>query len=175
MGLPPAPRGVPQIEVTFDIDSNGILNVTAKDLGTGKQQAITITASTKLSQSEIDRMVGDAKRFEEEDKRRREIVETKNQAENLIYSTERSLRDLSDKVTSDERTKITAIIERLREAIKSEDVRKMRAEMEELSRAFHDISMRAYQQAGAQYRRREAPKEERGPMDAEYKVVDEEE
>ena len=175
MGIPPAPRGVPQIEVTFDIDSNGILNVTAKDLGTGKQQAITITASTKLSQSEIDRMMEGAKRFEEEDKRRREIVETKNQAENLIYTTERSLRDLSDKVTSDERTRITAIIERLRETVKSEDVHKMRAEMEELTRAFHDISMRAYQQAGAQYQQREAPKEEKGPRDAEYKVMDEEE
>ncbi|RZN34056.1 MAG: molecular chaperone DnaK [Methanophagales archaeon ANME-1-THS] len=175
MGIPPAPRGVPQIEVTFDIDSNGILNVTAKDLGTGKQQAITITASTKLSQREIDRMMEDAKRFEEEDKRRREIVETKNQAESLIYTSERSLRDLSDKVTSDERTKIMAIVERLRETIKTEDVRKMRAEMEELTRAFHDISMRAYQQAGAQYQQREAPKEEKGPADAEYKVMDEEE
>jgi molecular chaperone DnaK len=175
MGIPPAPRGIPQIEVTFDIDSNGILNVTAKDLGTGKQQAITITASTKLSQREIDRMMEDAKRFEEEDKRRREIVETKNQAESLIYTTERSLRDLSDKVTSDERTKIMAIVERLRETIKTEDVRKMRAEMEELTRAFHDISMRAYQQAGAQYQQREAPKEEKGPKDAEYKVMDEEE
>lgn len=175
MGIPPAPRGVPKIEVTFDIDSNGILNVTAKDLGTKKQQAITITASTKLSQSEIDRMMEDAKRFEEEDKRRREIVETKNQAENLIYTTERSLRDLSDKVTSDERTRITAIIERLRETIKREDVHKMRAEMEELTRAFHDISMRAYQQAGARYQQREAPKKERGPIDVEYKVIDEEE
>ncbi len=173
MGIPPAPRGVPQIEVTFDIDSNGILNVTAKDLGTGKQQAITITASTKLSQSEIERMMEDAKRFEEEDKRRREIVETKNQAETLIYTTERSLRDLSDKVTSDERTRITAIIERLRGTVKSEDVHKMRAEMEELRRAFHDISTRAYQQAGAQYQQR--PKEEKGPRDAEYKVMDEEE
>jgi molecular chaperone DnaK len=176
-GIPPAPRGIPQIEVTFDIDSNGILNVTAKDLGTGKQQAITITASTKLSQSEIDRMMEDAKRFEEEDKRRREIVEAKNQAESLIYSTERSLTDLGDKVTSDERTKIMAIVERLRETIKTEDVSKMKAEMEELMRAFHDISMRAYQQAGAQYQQqagpREAPKE--GPVDAEYKVMDDEE
>jgi molecular chaperone DnaK len=178
MGIPPAPRGVPQIDVTFDIDSNGILNVTAKDLGTGKQQAITITASTKLSQSEIDRMMEDAKRFEEEDKKRREIIETKNQAESLIYTTERSLTDLADKVTSDERTKIMAIIERLRETVKTEDVTKMRAEMEELTRAFHDISMRAYQQAGAQYQQQAGgPKEEpkQGPVDAEYKVVDEEE
>ncbi len=177
MGIPSAPRGVPQIEVTFDIDSNGILNVAAKDLGTGKQQAITITASTKLSQSEIDRMMEDAKRFEEEDKRRREIVETKNQAESLIYTTERSLTDLGEKVTSDERTKIIAIIERLKETVKTEDVTKMKAEMEELTRAFHDISMRAYQQAGPQYQQQAGPQEEpkKGPVDAEYKVVDEEE
>ncbi len=179
MGIPPAPRGIPQIEVTFDIDSNGILNVAAKDLGTGKQQAITITASTKLSQSEIDRMMEDAKRFEEEDKRRREIVETKNHAESFIYTTERSLTDLGDKVTSDERTKIIAIIERLRETVKTEDVTKMKAELEELTRAFHDISMRAYQQAGPQAGAgpgagpQEEPKQ--GPVDAEYKVVDEEE
>jgi molecular chaperone DnaK len=177
MGLPPAPRGIPQIEVTFDIDSNGILNVAAKDLGTGKQQAITITASTKLSQSDIDKMMEDAKRFEEEDKRRREIVETKNQAESLVYTTERSLTDLGDKVTSDERTKIMAIIERLRETIKTEDVSKMKAEMEELTRAVHDISMRAYQQAGAQYQQQAGPQEEpkQGPVDAEYTVMDEEE
>jgi molecular chaperone DnaK len=177
MGIPPAPRGIPQIEVTFDIDSNGILNVAAKDLGTGKQQAITITASTKLSQSEIDKMMEDAKRFEEEDKRRREIVETKNQAESLIYTTERSLTDLADKVTSDERTKIMAIIERLRETIKTEDVSKMKAEMDELTRAVHDISMRAYQQAGAQYQQQAGPQGEpkHGPVDAEYTVMDEEE
>lgn len=177
MGIPPAPRGIPQVEVTFDIDANGILNVTAKDLGTGKQQAITITASTKLAQSEIDRMMAEAKRFEEEDKRRREIVEAKNQAESLVYTTERSLRDLGEKVTSEERTRITALIERLRETIKTDDVRRIRAEMEELTRAFHDISMRAYQQAGAQYEQRAEPREERreGPVDAEYKVVDEEE
>jgi len=178
MDIPPAPRGVPQIEVTFDIDSNGILNATAKDMGTGKQQAITITASTKLSQSEIDRMVDEATRFEDEDKRRREAVETKNQAENLIYTTERSLTDLGDKVTSDERTRINAITERLKETIKSEDVHKIRGEMEELTRAFHEISTRAYQQAGAQYQQREGPKAkegEKGPEDAEYKVMDEEE
>lgn len=178
MDIPPAPRGVPQIEVTFDIDSNGILNATAKDMGTGKQQAITITASTKLAQSEIDRMVDEATRFEDEDKKRREAVETKNQAENLIYTTERSLTDLGDKVTSDERTRINAITERLKETIKSEDVHRIRGEMEELTRAFHEISTRAYQQAGAQYQQREGPKAkegEKGPEDAEYKVMDEEE
>ena len=178
MDIPPAPRGVPQIEVTFDIDSNGILNVTAKDMGTGKQQAITITASTKLSQSEIDRMVDEAKRFEDEDKRRREAVETKNQAESLIYTTERSLTDLGDKVTSDERARINAITERLKEAIKSEDIHKIRAEMDELTRAFHEISTRAYQQAGTQYQQREGPKAkegEKGPEDAEYKVMDDDE
>ena len=179
MDIPPSPRGVPQIDVTFDIDANGILSVTAKDLGTGKQQAITITASTKLAQSEIDRMVNEAKRFEEEDKRRREAVETKNQAESLIYTTEKSLTDLGDKVSSDERTRINAIVERLKETIKSDDVHKVKAEMEELTRAFHEISTRAYQQAGgAQYQQQQAggPKEgETGTADAEYKVVDDEE
>ena len=178
MDIPPSPRGVPQIDVTFDIDANGILSVTAKDLGTGKQQAITITASTKLAQSEIDRMVNESKRFEEEDKRRRETVETKNQAESLIYTTEKSLADLGDKVTSDERTRIHAIVERLKETIKSDDVHKIKAEMEELTRAFHEISTRAYQQAGgAQYQQQAGgPKEgETGTADAEYKVVDEEE
>nr|CBH39806.1 chaperone protein dnaK [uncultured archaeon] len=178
MDIPPSPRGVPQIDVTFDIDANGILSVTAKDLGTGKQQAITITASTKLAQSEIDRMVNEAKRFEEEDKRRREAVETKNQAESLIYTTEKSLTDLGDKVSSDERTRINAIVERLKETIKSDDVHKVKAEMEELTRAFHEISTRAYQQAGgAQYQQQAGgPKEgETGTADAEYKVVDDEE
>ncbi|NAS88525.1 molecular chaperone DnaK [ANME-1 cluster archaeon AG-394-G21] len=178
MDIPPSPRGVPQIDVTFDIDANGILSVTAKDLGTGKQQAITITASTKLAQSEIDRMVNESKRFEEEDKRRREAVETKNQAESLIYTTEKSLTDLGDKVTSDERTRINAIVERLKETIKSDDVHKVKAEMEELTRAFHEISTRAYQQAGgAQYQQQAGgPKEgETGTADAEYKVVDDEE
>ncbi len=175
MDILPAPRGVPQIEVTFDIDSNGILSATAKDMGTGKQQAITITASTKLSQSEIDRMVNDATRFEEEDKRRRETIETKNQAESLVYTTEKALTDLGDKVTSDERVRINAITERLKETLKSEDVQKIRADMEELTRAFHEISTRAYQQAGAQYQQREGPKGEGEPgaADAEYKVVDE--
>ena len=181
MDIPPSPRGVPQIDVTFDIDANGILSVTAKDLGTGKQQAITITASTKLAQSEIDRMVNEATRFEEEDKRRREAVETKNQAESLIYTTEKSLTDLGDKVSSDERTRINAIVERLKETIKSDDVHKVKAEMEELTRAFHEISTRAYQQAGgagAQQQQQQAsgPKEgETGTADAEYKVVDDEE
>ena len=178
MGIPPAPRGVPQIEVTFDIDSNGIINVAAKDLGTGKNQTITITASTKLSQGEIDKMVEEAKKFEEEDKKRREIVETKNQAENLIYTTEKSLTDLGDKVNNNERTRINEIIERLKETIKNEDIHKIQAEMKELTQAFHEISIRTYQQAGQQDTQREKPKEEKkdeGSVDAEYKVMDEDE
>jgi len=178
MGIPPSPRGVPQIEVTFDIDSNGIINVAAKDLGTGKKQTITITASTKLSQSEIDKMVEEAKKFEEEDKKRREIVETKNQAENLIYTTEKSLTDLGDKVYNNERTRINEIIERLKETIKKEDIHKIQSEMKELTQAFHDISIRTYQQTGQQDKQSEKPKEEKkdeGAVDAEYKVMDEEE
>jgi len=178
MGIPPSPRGVPQIEVTFDIDSNGIINVAAKDLGTGKKQTITITASTKLSQSEIDKMVEEAKKFEEEDKKRRDIVEIKNQAENLIYTTEKSLTDLGDKVNDNERTQINEIIERLKETIKNEDINKIQAEMKELTQAFHEISIRTYQQTGQQDKQREKPKEEKkddGSVDAEYKVMDEEE
>jgi len=178
MGIPPSPRGIPQIEVTFDIDSNGIINVAAKDLGTGKKQTITITASTKLSQSEIDKMVEEAKKFEEDDKKRRDIVETKNQAENLIYTTEKSLTDLGDKVNNNERTRINEIIERLKESIKNEDIHKIQAEMKELTQAFHEISIRTYQQTGQQDKQREKPKEEKkdeGAVDAEYKVMDEEE
>jgi molecular chaperone DnaK len=178
MGIPPSPRGVPQIEVTFDIDSNGIINVAAKDLGTGKKQTITITASTKLSQGEIDKMVEEAKKFEEDDKKRRDIIETKNQAENLIYTTEKSLTDLGDKVNSNERTQINKIIERLKETIKDEDIHKIQAEMKELTQAFHEISIRTYQQTGQQEPQREKPKEEKkdeGSVDAEYKVMDEDE
>jgi molecular chaperone DnaK len=178
MGIPPAPRGVPQIEVTFDIDANGIINVAAKDLGTGKKQTITITASTKLSTSDIDKMIDEANKFEEEDKKRREIVEAKNQAENLIYSTEKSLVDLGDKVNSNERTRINEIIERLKESIKNEDINKIQSEMKELTQAFHDISIRTYQQTGQQDQSREKTEEEKKgkeSVDAEYKVMDEEE
>jgi len=178
MGIPPAPRGVPQIEVTFDIDANGIINVAAKDLGTGKKQTITITASTKLSTSDIDKMIEDAKKFEEQDKKRREIVEAKNQAENLIYTTEKSLTDLGDKVNSNERTRINEIIERLKESIKNEDIHKIQLEMKELTQSFHDISIRTYQQTGQQDKSREKTEEEKKDkesVDAEYKVMDEEE
>jgi len=178
MGIPPAPRGIPQIEVTFDIDSNGIINVTAKDLGTGKEQTITITASTKLSQNEIDTMVEEANKFEEDDKKRREIIENKNQAENLIYTTEKALNDLGDNVSNDEKVRINEIIERLKHTIKNEDVRKIQSEINELTQAFHDISIRTYQQTGQQSKQTENPKEEKKDeesVDAEYKVMDEEE
>jgi molecular chaperone DnaK len=178
MGIPPAPRGIPQIEVTFDIDSNGIINVTAKDIGTGKKQTITITASTKLSQTEIDKMVEEANKFEEDDKKRREIIENKNQAENLIYTTEKALTDLGDKVAINEKTQINEIIERLNETMKNEDIHKIQSEMKELTQAFHDISIRTYQQTGQKGKQRENPNEEKKDeesVDAEYKVMDEEE
>ena len=178
MGIPPAPRGVPQIEVTFDIDANGIINVAAKDLGTGKKQTITITASTKLSARDIDKMVEEAKKFEEEDKKRREIVEAKNQAENLIYTTEKSLVDLGDKVNNNERTRINEIIERMKESIKKEDIQKIQSESKELTQAFHDISIRTYQKTGQQDQSQEkTEKENKGKesVDAEYKVMDDEE
>jgi len=176
MGIPPSPRGVPQIEVTFDIDSNGIINVAAKDRGTGKKQTITITASTKLSQNEIDTMVEEAKKFEEKDKKQRGVIETKNQAENLIYTTEKSLTDLGDKVNNNERTRINDIIGGLKETIKNEDIQKIQSEMKELTQAFHDISIRTYQQTGQQDQSREKPEEEKKGKeseDAEYKVMDE--
>jgi len=176
MGIPPSPRGVPQIEVTFDIDSNGIINVAAKDRGTGKKQTITITASTKLSQNEIDTMVEEAKKFEEKDKKQRGVIETKNEADNLIYTTEKSLTDLGDKVNNNERTRINDIIGRLKETIKNEDIQKIQSEMKELTQAFHDISIRTYQQTGQQDQSREKPEEEKKGKeseDAEYKVMDE--
>jgi molecular chaperone DnaK len=123
-------------------------------------------------------MVEEAKKFEEDDKKRREIIETKNQAENLIYTTEKSLIDLGDKVNNSERTRINKIIERLEETIKNEDIHKIQAEMKELTQAFHDISIRNYEQTGQQDPQKEKPKEEKkdeGSMDAEYKVMDEEE
>ncbi len=118
-GIPPAPRGVPQVEVTFDIDANGILNVLARDKATGKEQKVTITASTNLSKNDIERMVQQAREHEAEDRQRRELIEARNQAETLAYQTEKTLSELGDKVSGDEQTKIQAKINDLREAVKA--------------------------------------------------------
>jgi molecular chaperone DnaK len=145
-GIPPAPRGVPQIEVTFDIDANGILNVTARDKATGKEQKVTITASTNLNKSEIDRMVREARDHESEDRKRRELVEARNMADSLAYQTEKTLRDLGEKVTESERQNIQKKIKDLREAIKSEDTSRIKSLADDLQNAFHAISQQLYAQ-----------------------------
>ncbi len=149
-GIPPAPRGVPQIEVTFNIDVNGILQVSAKDLATGKEQAITIK-STRLSEEEIERMRKEAELHAEEDKRRKELAETRNQADSLIYSAERTMRDFKDKITDAEREELNKAIEELRKVMSGEDINAIKKAMEELTNKLHRVTSRLYQSgAGAQ-------------------------
>jgi len=149
-GIPPAPRGIPQVEVTFDIDANGILNVAAKDRATGKEQKVTITASTNLNKSEIDRMVNEARQHEDEDRKRRELIETRNMADSLAYQTEKALKDLGDKVPANERQNIEGKINELRQVMNGEDVASMRRLTEELQNAFHALSQQVYAQQTAQ-------------------------
>jgi molecular chaperone DnaK len=146
-GIPPAPRGVPQVEVTFDIDANGILHVSAKDLGTGKEQKITITASSGLSEQDIEKMVKDAEAHAAEDEKNKEAVETRNQADTLAYSTEKFLKENEDKVPADKKSTVEAAIERLREAIKSDDIGRMKTEMEALTNEMQAMSADLYAQA----------------------------
>ncbi|MHA1384568.1 MAG: molecular chaperone DnaK [Candidatus Helarchaeota archaeon] len=150
VGIPPAPRGVPQIEVTFDIDANGILNVSAKDLGTGKSQAITITASTKLSEEEIKKKIKEAEKYAEQDKKLKEKIEIKNQADSMVYNTEKLLKENKDKVSEDLRKKIEKGIEELKEAIKTDDAGKIKPKMDELEKSLHEMSTIIYQQAAQQ-------------------------
>ncbi len=147
VGLPPAPRGVPQIEVTFDIDANGIVNVGAKDLGTGKEQRITITASSGLAESEIEQMVQDADAHAEEDRRRREEADVRNNADNLVYSIERSLKDVDGKLDSATREDIERAIEETKQALAGDDVEEIRRKQEALMTASHKLSEVLYQQA----------------------------
>ena len=148
-GIPPAPRGIPQIEVTFDIDANGIVNVSAKDMGTGKSQQITITSSTKLSDEEIDAKVKEAERFAEEDKKKKEEVEVRNQAETLVYETEKNVKDLGDNLSEDEKQKIDTAKEDLKSALENGTVDEIKAKTEALTEEFHTISAKMYQQAQA--------------------------
>ena len=178
-GIPAAPRGVPQIEVTFDIDANGIVNVSAKDLGTGKEQKITITSSTNLSKEDIDKAVKEAEQFAEQDKKRHEEIDARNNAENLVYSTEKSLGELGDKVTEDEKKPVTEQLEKLKEALKGDNIETIKAEAEELTKRFYAIADKLYQDAAPQGEG--APEQGepagQGPdgavYDADYKVVDE--
>ncbi|OPY28136.1 MAG: molecular chaperone DnaK [Methanomassiliicoccales archaeon PtaU1.Bin030] len=182
-GIPPAPRGVPQIEVTYDIDANGIINVSAKDLGTGKEQKITITATNKLSKEEIDKMVKQAEQFSEEDKKRREKVETLNQADTLLYTTDKTVIELGDKVTAEEREKIKKASDELRETMKSDDLAAIKAKMDALVKEMSTVSTRIYQAAAAEQQAQQAQapppgddKKDQGGKgdftDADYHIVD---
>ncbi len=150
VGIPPAPRGVPQIEVTFDIDADGILHVTAKDLATGKEQSIVVQPSSGLSEEEIQRMVKEAEMHAEEDRRRKELIEARNQADSLIYSVEKSLSDLADKVPADLKNEIQEKIQALRKAMEGDDINAIRKASEELTQASYRLAEMAYKQAGAQ-------------------------
>jgi molecular chaperone DnaK len=145
-GIPAAPRGVPQIEVTFDIDANGILNVAAKDTATGREQRVTITASTHLDKAQVDRMVRDAETFADEDRKRREEIEVRNRADSLLYQTEKTLKDYGDKVSGDEKASIEAAIASLKEALKGSDQEKIKAGTEELERVSFKLAEAMYQQ-----------------------------
>ena len=147
-GIPPAPRGVPQVEVSFDIDANGIINVHAKDLGTGNEQKITITASTKLNKEEIDRMVKQAQDYADQDKRAKEKAEIRNKADNLAYSAEKSLKDLAGKIDSAQKQKVENAIKDLRESVKTDDEKEIQQKMDNLTNALHEISAKMYQESG---------------------------
>ena len=146
-GIAPAPRGVPQIEVTFDIDANGIVHVSAKDLGTGKEQSITITASTNMSKDDIDKAVKDAERFAEEDKKKREEIDIRNGADQMVFQTEKALGELGDKVDAGEKADVEAKLNALKEALKGTDIEAIKAKQEELQKAFYTISEKVYKQA----------------------------
>jgi molecular chaperone DnaK len=149
-GIPPAPRGVPKIEVTFDIDANGILHVTAKDMGTGKQQAITITGHSGLDENEIDRMVKDAETHSAEDKKRRDVIDAKNHADQMVYGIEKLLRENKEKLPASEVERVEAELENTKKAIESEDLDRIKQAMDSLTQASHKLSEIMYQQASAQ-------------------------
>ncbi|MBZ4653311.1 MAG: molecular chaperone DnaK [Bacillota bacterium] len=174
-GIPPAPRGVPQIEVKFDIDANGIVNVSAKDLGTGKEQKITITASTGLSKDEIERMVKEAEKNAAEDKKRKEEAEIRNQADNLIYQTEKTLKEAGDKADKGEVDKINEAKEALKNAMQSNNVEEIKAKSEALTNVLYQLTAKMYQNAGAGAPGGEGPKEGAGKsqdnvVDADYEI-----
>ena len=149
-GIAPAPRGVPQIEVTFDIDANGIVNVSAKDLGTGKEQNITITASSNLSKEDIDKAVKEAEQFAAEDKARKDEVDTHNAADQVIYQTEKTLGELGDKISSSEKADVQAALEELKEKNKGSDVEAIKAATDKVQKAFYAISEKLYKNAAPQ-------------------------
>ena len=191
VGIPPAPRGVPQVEVGFDIDANGIVHVSAKDLGTGKEQSIRITASSGLSKEEVEKMTKQGELHAAEDKKKREMVEVKNQADSLLYTAERTLKDYGDKVTAEERRAIEEAMHALKSSLSTDDLVAIKRETENLAKASHKIAEAMYSKSGGQQAPppdggvpheppQEEPKKEEpkggkeSPVDAEFKVVDEE-
>ncbi len=175
-GIPPAPRGIPQIEVTFDIDANGILNVSAKDKATGKEQQIRIEASSGLSEAEIEKMRQDAKAHAEEDRKKRQQVEKQNQADTLVYSTEKNLKDYGDKLSAEKRSKIEAALERLKQVQKSEDITELESAIEQVNQAWSEASQELYQaqqEAASASDNGAADASAEDVKDADYEVVDE--
>ena len=186
VGIPPAPRGMPQIEVTFDIDANGIVHVSAKDLGTGKEQSIKIQASSGLSEEEIQKKVKDAEAHAEEDKKKKSLVEARNKADQMIYTTEKTLKEYGDKISTDEKKNIEEKIEKVKQAMKGENADEINKSIDELMQASHKIAEQMYKQTQAQQQQatsQEPPKEEKkekkkedkgkeGAMDADFEVVD---
>ena len=168
-GIAPAPRGVPQIEVTFDIDANGIVKVSAKDLGTGKEANISITASTNLSQEDIDKAVREAEQYAAEDKARKEEVDTHNMADQTIYQTEKTLNELGDKISADEKASIQSAVDNLKEVNKGSDIQAIKDATDAVQKAFYAVSEKLYQNAAPQG---EAPQGDDGVVDADYEVVD---
>jgi molecular chaperone DnaK len=156
MDIPPAPRGVPQIEVTFDIDANGILNVTAKDLGTGKQSKITITASTKLSAEEKERLIREAEQFAEQDRKKKEEAETRNTADSLVYTAERTKQDLAGKISAEDTAKIDAAVTELKNALAANDMATVKAKTEVLQKVLQEVGTKVYQQAAAEAAKQQA-------------------
>ncbi len=182
-GIPPAPRGIPRIEVTFDIDENGILHVSAKDLGTGKEQSIRITAPQKLSKEDIERMIKEAEKFAEEDKKRKELIEERNNLDNIIYTTEKSLREYGDKLTQEERLEIERVINEAKEKLKSENIAEIKNAKDELIKKSHKLGEVIYKEAqqkeqqnytqqaqqNASETKQEDNKNKNDVIDAEYK------
>ena len=176
-GIPAAPRGVPQIEVTFDIDANGIVHVSAKELGTGKTQDITITSSTNMSKEDIERAVKEAEQFADSDRRAREEVETKNAADSLAYSAEKTIKDLGDKIDAADKAELTDKIADLRAVINANNTDGIKDKKDALEKKLYEVTSKIYQQQGAAQPDAgsgagTAPHNDNGPVDAEYREVD---
>ena len=185
IGIPPAPRGMPQIEVTFDIDANGIIDVKAKELGTGKEQKITITATTKIGKDDIERMVKDAEKFADEDRKRKEKAELKNRAEQKAYEVGRILEEMGDKVPQDLKDKLTKLVDELKEIVPTDDVARIKEKLDELEKALLEIGKRVYEAAEKQRAQQaqgpppsnepeQSSGDDKGYVDADYKIVDDE-